>query len=166
MLYEKEKKYLVKNVNKICCWDKEQIVYQWYLERSDAGSTKEKLIFDLLQNKVIYVRVQKWLSDFGEAKKEVQYLDINSLNVEEKIGIPFVLKRRAIKSGYFLDHFIVSNDRCKYLLEIEQEDNNLSFPEYEIAEDVTRNFAYYNQNMCVPFGDIDAERLQFLLKLL
>lgn len=166
VLYEKERKYLIDEIDKKDVWEKEHIVYQWYVEISEGGSIKEKLIFDILRNRVIAARIQKQSLGYGESRKKVEYLDINNFSIEEKMGVPFILKRRSIKQNHFLDHFISSNMICEYLLEIEDvQCKDAGFAEYKIVEDVTNDLHYYNQNMCVPFEKNDAEKLHFLLSI-
>lgn len=164
VLYEKERKFLIEAVNKKGVWEKEHIVYQWYVEINGNGSIKEKLIFDILKNRVIAARIQKQSLGYGESRKKVEYLDVNHFSVKDKLGEPFILKRRSIKQNHFLDHFISSNRICEYLLEVE-EDETVDFSEYSIMNEVTNDLHYYNQNMCIPFEDDDAEKLQFLLDI-
>lgn len=164
-IIEKEKKYILKSVDKKTQWEKEHLVYQWYYEKSRMSSKKLKIIFDFSNHRIIYVRVTKVLKELGIAEKQVEYLDISTFRAQEMINIPFVLKRRAIRKDIYLDKFIVSNGICKYLLEVEESPiTNFSDEEYIIDKEVTQNVAYYNQNMCVNFAQEDADKLNFLLE--
>ena len=164
-IHEQENKYLVDDVTKNTVWDKEQIVYQWYTGISKTAHTKEKLIFDLLNCRIIYVRIGKMYVGPGEANKNVEYLDIDSFNVDQMTDIPFVMKRRSIKDHIFLDRMIRSNGICEYLLEDEDDDlSKRTWDEFRVTENVTDRVEYYNQNMCTPFTTVDAQYLKFLLQ--
>ena len=165
-ILEEERKYLVNNVQKQACWDKEHIVYQWYEECRADKSVKLKLIFDLLMARCVLVRVTKKTIGMGIAEKNIQYLDVSEFNGRNMLGTPFVLKRRAISGTVFLDKFLAANGRCEYLLEVEGEgkDKLMQAKEFEILREVTDDVAYYNQNMCVPFEEEDLQQLTFLLQ--
>lgn len=162
-VYEKEKKYLLKSVNKNGNWDKEQIVYQWYTDVSDEEHTKEKVIFDLLSARIIYVRIRKKRVEKGEAQKTVEYLELKDIDPNGLVGKPFVLKRRSIKKKLFLDRMIRSNGICEYLLEDESDEMCVSGEEICILREVTEDEAYYNQNMCTMFTEHDKSEFEFLL---
>lgn len=163
-ILEKERKYLVDNVQKQACWNKEHIVYQWYEECDTDKSVKVKLIFDLLKARCVLVRVTKKTIGMGVAEKNIQYLDVSEFDGRSMLGKPFVLKRRAIDGTVFLDKFLTANGRCEYLLEVEGEDKLMPAKEFEILREVTDDVAYYNQNMCVPFEEEDFQQLTFLLQ--
>ena|GEM_PF-4962277 len=162
---EYERKYLVSGVVKNKLWDKEHIVYQWYIKRYANGSVKKKIIFDITREKIIYVQVEKNLIEWGKATKNIEYLNIETFNPDEMLGVPFVLKRRAIKNKTFLDKFVESNGITEYLLECEDDDIGSSSDEYQILRDVTQDARYYNQNMCTAFTQKDADKLRFLLSV-
>lgn len=166
MLLENEKKFLVKFDSRKQVWDKEHLVYQWYKENSNKGSVKEKLIFDLKKCSIIYVNITKKILELGKSEKKVEYLDLNTFSVDKMLGMPFILKRRVIKDGIFVDRFIRSNGLCKYMVEIEDNSEEV-LEQYgiKIMDNVTNDFNYYNQNMCILFDLKDAEYLQFLLNV-
>lgn len=163
---EQERKYLISDVCKIGNWDKEHIVYQWYLAVGDGEHTKVKIIFDILRAQIIYVKVLKKMMGNGKINKKVEYLNLLDFSSKDMIGIPFVLKRRSIKGKLFLDKMIRSNDICKYLLEDEaNEVSGYQDGELRIQSDVTNDVNYYNQNMCTTFTINDAKYLNFLLTI-
>ena len=163
---EKEKKYLIHSFEKKDIWNREHIVYQWFINKSESGSEKVKIIFDLTRLKLIYVRVKKQMIELGNNKKTVEYLDVNQFDPEQMIGIPFVLKRRAIKDDVFLDKFIVSNGITEYLVEYEGKESVRDVcKEISVQKEVTDDINYYNQSMCVPFSKEDAKQLKFLMKI-
>lgn len=163
---ECEKKYLINDVNKSGIWDKEHIVYQWYVCVAKNTHTKEKIIFDLLKARIIYVRIEKITGSDGITKKNVDYLNIDDFDPYKMINVPFVLKRRAIKGKLFLDRFVRSNGITDYLLEDEaNEIDNYSDKEFSVIRDVTDENAYYNQNMTTLFTKEDADSLRFMLSV-
>lgn len=163
-VYETEKKYLAKKIIKSDLWDREQIVYQWYIEKQGEKAKKIKVIFDLTQARIIYVSVTKEFIDWGKSKKEVEYLDIREFRPNDYINSKFILKRRSIKNKVFLDKFIRSNGKTEYLIEDEGDClvNNPNLWGIEL-QDVTDNQEYYNEKMCVDFTENDAEHLSFML---
>lgn len=163
-VHEKEKKYLLKYVNKCENWDREQIVYQWYIDVSGDEHTKEKVIFNLLDASVIYVRISKKRVSLGEAEKTVEYLQLKDLDPASYLGKPFVLKRRSIKNKIFLDKMIRSNGACDLLLEDEGDGPLADWEEIGLLRDVTDDETYYNQNMCTPFTEQDFSQLCFLIE--
>lgn len=163
---EVERKYIITDFEKSERWEKEQIVYQWYTCIEDTFHKKLKLIFDLCENRLIYVEVCKKNTGIGSASKTVNYLDISSFQCNRMIGVPFVLKRRSIKRELFVDRFVRSSGICKYLLEDEGNDLEIrSHSEFRIIKEVTDTSEYYNQNMTTLFSESDAEQLSFLLSL-
>lgn len=163
---EQERKYLISNIQKKGLWEKEHIVFQWYLDKNEEGHTKKKIIFDLLKARIIYVEITKEKIEFGKSKKKVNYLDINDFKSEDMIGIPFVLKRRSIQGKLFLDKMISSNGICEYLLEDEDNElKNYHNEEFIVIKDVTSDENYYNQNMGKIFTKQDAEKLDYLLTI-
>ena len=161
---ETEHKFLISGIKKELPWDREQIIFQWFLESSKMGSKKIKIIFDMTRESVICVCVTKKIIKLGEAEKTVEYLLKDDIDIEKLIGIPFVLKRRSIKDKIFLDKFIRSNGIVDYLLEYEGEDIKV-LEEFDIIKEVTQDISYYNQNMCDIFSADDAGYLQFILKI-
>lgn len=162
---EIERKFLVSKVKKETCWDKEHIVYQWYTEISSSKSKKLKIIFDLKSSRLIYVCVTKKTIGNGQAHKEITYLSPSDFNPDCMIGIPFILKRRAIIGKIFIDKFIVSNGVTEYLLENEGDPLEPLSENFELGAEVTENSAFYNQAMAVPFTQQDAEKLKYFLKI-
>lgn len=163
---EREKKYLVAEVNKSGTWDKEHIVYQWYVDVKKGTHTKEKIIFDLLKARIIYVRIEKITGTDGITKKNVDYLNIDDFDPDKMVNVPFVLKRRSIKGKLFLDRFVRSNGISDYLLEDEaNEIDSHSDKEFSVIRDVTDENAYYNQNMTTLFTKEDAYSLKFMLSV-
>lgn len=159
---EYEKKFLIDSFEQTYIWDKEQLVYQWYVEADEKHSMKKKLIFDLKTLRIIFVEVEKQVIDWGLANKTVTYLDYDKVNFEEYVGKDFVLKRRVIQSDIFVDRFIRSNNATEYLVEVEGE-NNKEYENLNITKEVTKDEKYYNQNMCVTFTKDDLEKLNYLL---
>ena len=102
----------------------------------------------------------------GKNRKNVEYLDIRDFGPGKMVGIPFVLKRRSIREKVFLDRFLRSNGVTEYLLEYEGENfENATLQSFGTLEDVTGDRRYYNQNMCIPFSQTDADQLRFLLNI-
>lgn len=161
---EKEKKYTIEAINKTDLWEREQIVYQWYIHKIKNKSTKIKIIFDLTRAKIICVSVTKEFVDWGKSIKQISYLDVNNFNANDYINCKFVLKRRSIKDKIFIDRFIRSNGKTDYLIE---DENNHDVGElqqwFSGLRDVTDNQEYYNENMCSMFTEKDAEYLAFIL---
>ena len=163
---ENERKYLISKNQKEETWEREHIVYQWFLEKNAQGSVKEKIIFDLTRAKIIYARISKVSCGEGKNHKNVEYLDIRDFNPGKMVGIPFVLKRRSIREKVFLDRFLRSNGVTEYLLEYEGENfENATLQSFGTLEDVTGDRRYHNQNMCIPFSQTDAYQLRFLLNI-
>lgn len=170
-LREKEEKYLVENVSKKGIWSREFVVYQWYEEiNEDLSESKYKLIFDFPNMSLRAVRVVK--KDLGDnvSEKEVFYLKNKDIDLYELLEQPFVAKRRSINENVFLDNFFKSNGRCKYLLEIEEQDGieiniNTIQTEFTIIDNVTENTDYLNRNMTIPFTKKDLLELQYLIDL-
>lgn len=170
-LREKEEKFLVEDVNKETLWNKEFIVYQWYEKtNSEKVESKYKLIFDFLNINLRAVRVVKTEIENNMSDKEVFYLNNEDINLYNLLNQPFVAKKRSIDKNIFLDCFFKSNNRCKYLLEIEEQegmkyDVKKVHPEFTIKENVTDNQKYLNQNMVIPFTENDLIELNLLIKL-
>lgn len=163
---ETERKYLLSQVNKESIWEKEHIVYQWYINIGDSQHTKEKIIFDLLKARILYVRICKNTISDVKNRKTVEYLDLSSFDPRKYVGVPFVLKRRSIQGKLFLDKMIRSNENCEYLLEDENDEIiDYKGSEFIIRKEVTNNEAFYNQNMCTSFTEEDAKSLSFLLNV-
>lgn len=151
-ILEQEEKYLVEVKDKKELWDKEFLIYQWYLSASYEENTKIKVIFDFLTMKVKLVQVKKKRVNDNLFEKEIKYLNKNEMNFSKLIGCSFVAKRRSIKNNIFLDKFIRSNGLCDYLLEIEDQSEK---PDHNIIllKNVTNDSNYYNQNLCIPFDE-------------
>lgn len=151
-ILEQEEKYLVEVKDKKGLWDKEFLIYQWYLSASYEENTKIKVIFDFLTMKVKLVQVKKMRVNGNLFEKEIKYLNKSEMNFSKLIGCSFVAKRRSIRSNIFLDKFIKSNGLCDYLLEIEDQsektDHNII-----LLKNVTNDSNYYNQNLCIPFDE-------------
>ncbi len=165
-LEENERKYLVSDVSKKGLWDKEQIVYQWYVCVEENGHTKIKIAFDILKARIIYAEIMKNTISIGRNSKQVKYLDIRDFSPNFMVGLPFVLKRRSISGRIFLDKMLESNGFCDYLLE--DEANELSDyhgGEFNILRDVTDDLRYYNKNLCRIFTNDDAIFLGKLLRI-
>ena len=162
---ETERKFLISNVKKETCWEKEHIVYQWYTEISSSKNEKLKIIFDLTSSRLIYVHVTKKKIGNGQARKEITYLSPSEFNPDSMIGVPFVLKRRAIIGKIFIDKFVVNNGITEYLLENEGDPLEPLRGVFDLGVEVTENSAFYNQTMAVPFTQKDAEKLKYFLKI-
>ena len=161
---EQERKFLVSDIDKKRVWEKEHIIYQWYVNKGKDSHTKKKIIFDLLRARIIYVEITKQTTGIGQAIKNVEYLNIKDFSSRDMVGIPFVLKRRSIRGKLFLDRMIGSNGACDYLLEDEANElENYHDGEFTIVKEVTDDDAYYNQNMCREFTGQDAAHLDYLI---
>lgn len=168
MIDEVEEKYLVESCVKTDKWDKEFIIYQWYMESSGLNSKKLKIIFDLEKLSLKYVMIEKFGQASGRSKKQVTYLKQEDLDVNSLKQYPFVMKRRSIKKNIFFDRFIYSNGICEKLVEIEYENEkhgNIEIANMKLGDNVTDNQQYLNQNMTIPFGDKEALELEMLLKV-
>lgn len=165
---EVERKYLLNSICKHEKWQKEFIIYQWYMENNGLGSTKVKIIFDLLNLKCIPVRVEKRKTGDFAWDKEITYLERDALNPKELLGMNFIAKRRAIYKNVFLDKFFRSNGRCRFLLEVEDDlcEQELEALGIEIGRDVSKDPDYQNANMCVPFEESDYKAVCFLLEMI
>lgn len=165
---EVERKYLLNSICKHEKWQKEFIIYQWFTENNGSGSTKVKIIFDLLNLKCILVRVEKRKTGDFTWDKEITYLDRETLNPKEFLGMNFVAKRRAIYQNVFLDKFFRSNGRCRFLLEVEEDlcEQELEALGIEIGRDVSQDPDFLNANMCVPFEERDCKAVSFLLEMI
>lgn len=161
-LIEIEKKYIPSAVAKSEIWDREQIVFQWFLASDENGSQKVKIVFDLTYAKIVFVKISKSIIELGKSTKKVEYLDLSEFRPNEMIGKDFILKRRSIKEKVFLDRFIRSNGITEYLVE---DEGNSAIKEKSFLrlKDVTDDRRYYNQNMCTCFSQEDADNLSFLL---
>lgn len=170
-LREKEEKFLIENVNKETLWDKEFIVYQWYEKtNSKLIESKYKLIFDFLNINLRAVRVVKTELENNSSDKEIFYLNNEDINLYDLLNQPFVAKKRSINKNVFFDRFFKSNNRCKYLLEIEEQEgmeNDIVRinPEFTILENVTANKDYLNRNMTIPFTETDLTELSLLIEI-
>jgi len=157
---EVEKKYVIDGIKNEVSFQRDQLVFQWYEERSEFNSSKVKVIFDFTKIKIICVRIYKMKCGIGVNEKQVEYLNVNEVDFSKYIGVPFVEKRRGINGNVFIDHFLKSNLITEYLMEIEEEEK---IPQYAISpREVTGDAAYDNANMSVPFDESDF----FLLKSL
>ncbi|WCO01138.1 hypothetical protein [Psychroserpens ponticola] len=163
---EIERKFIIQDFNKEETWDREFIIFQWFVAGSDNIETKLKLIIDLHSLNRKYVRVTKERLSNEAAKKTVDYLDSKAINYSELIGTPFVCKRRSIKKDIHLDKFIYSNGICKFLLEDEGNHEDLENfckeNDIKVVEDVTDQVSYRNINMTIDFLDEHLSKLKFL----
>lgn len=150
---EKEEKFLVEVIEKRELWDKEFLIYQWYLSASYEENTKIKVIFDFQTLKAKLVQVSKIRLNDNLFEKEIKYLNKDEVNFFDLIGCSFVAKRRSIKNNIFLDKFIRSNGLCDYLLEIE--DEGVITDNIILLENVTNDSNYYNQNLCIEFDELE-----------
>lgn len=145
-LKEEEEKYIVSSVNKTSLWDREFIVYQWY--ESDPNDnlfeSKIKIIFDICNISTKVVRVQKNRINQRASNKKVFYLNLDEINFLNLLDRPFVVKRRSIKENLFLDHFLKSNNKCEYMLEIENQESIgiIESSEFKIIKCVTEDNSY------------------------
>lgn len=167
---EMEDKFLITDFSKKHPWEKEFIIYQWYAEKSSDSSTKYKILFNLHKLTSIFVKIRKYNMKQGSCEKEVTYLDENTFPWKELSQYPFVMKHRSIQDNVFIDHFLRSNQICKYLVEIEYstEAEQESLPQWEefiLEKKVTDDPRYLNQNMTVPFEKQDQEFLTMLLQI-
>ena len=167
-LKEKEEKYIIESVRKINLWDKEFIIYQWYDSdlNNETLESKIKIIFDICRLEIKAVRVEKKRIDNSFSNKKVYYLDFDKLNFDDLLNTPFIAKRRSIKGDLFLDHFLRSNNTCKYLLEIENQElmGKVEFSEFKIIKSVTEDKSYLNKNMAIPFLKEDLVGLKLLIE--
>jgi len=164
---ESERKYILQEFHKDSLWDREFIIYQWYdcVEKEK----KTKLIVDLLNLTVKWVRVTKYRLNNSDSEKRVEYLSANDVDFSKLVGSDFVCKRRSLKGKISIDTFYCSNNICKYLIENEDDSSNLG----EILEfqgldlrDVTDDIRFRNTNMTATFTEVDKNNLLFLLQLL
>ena len=166
---EIEHKFIISDFNKNDIWDREFIIFQWYMFNSQNKESKLKLIIDLHSFERKYVRVTKERLSNSESDKIVDYLDYNSINFSNFIGKPFVCKRRSIKKDIHLDKFIFSKDVCKFLLEDEGDKNGLELfckkNKIEIINDVTNNPKFRNINMTIDFKELHLSSLKLILQL-
>lgn len=167
-LKEEEEKFLLSEINKSSIWDKEQVVFQWYEtdQSKENFESKFKLIFDMINISMKAVRVEKHRTSQSKSEKKVYYLNMEEISLFDLLNKPFVAKRRSINNNIFLDFFIKSNHICSYLLEIENQydQNPMSTDEYTILKNVTKDEAYLNRNMSIPFLENDLLELEFLIK--
>ena len=165
---EEEYKYLLQNVNKNSLWDREFIIYQWYVtsQTDQSYECKLKVIFDVVQLSKKIVQVEKWRKSIHFAEKKVTYLTEEDIDLSRLLGQPFISKRRSIQGSCHLDRFIWSNGICEYLLEIE---NDTRLPtelekELSLGEEVTHDAAYQNINMAIGFQKEHIHEFQFLIQ--
>src|SRR5690606_33579567 len=113
-------------------------------------------------------KVEKDRLTLTSSNKQVTYLDINEFDFKDFVGVPFVMKRRSIKSSdAHLDFFIYSNNSCEYMLELEREDvYPLIKEEIILLNNVSTDPNYRNINMTILFELKHYEELQFILKVL
>ena len=164
---EKERKFLVKSFTKDSIWDREFIIYQWY-DRTEKEK-KTKLIIDLPNLTIKWVRVTKHRLSNTESKKIVEYLNVNEIILDELLGEQFVCKRRFLKGKVSIDYFIRSNGICQYLLENEGDESILDdfILSYSVSlQEVTDDVSYRNTNMTTTFTIEDKKQLLFLLEIL
>ncbi len=166
---EAEQKFLIHSVNKTSLWEKEFIIYQWYEDNiTGAYENKLKIIFDILNLKTKFVRVEKQRNDLYSSEKTIHYLDIKNLDISTLYMKPFIAKRRSIKENFYLDYFLNSNNKCEYLLEIENMDMGdidlTNFSEFKIFRNVTIDESYHNRNMAVNFTESNLKEFQLILK--
>jgi len=168
-LNEVERKFIIEDFHKNETWDREFIIFQWFIAHSENQETKLKLIIDLHTFSRKYVRVTKERLSNEEAKKTVDYLDSQAINYLELIGTPFVCKKRSIKKDIHLDKFIHSNEICNFLLEDEGNHKDLENfcqeNKIKVIEDVTNNIGYRNVNMTIDFLDEHLSNLKLLLQI-
>ena len=91
---EIEHKFIISDFNKNDIWDREFIIFQWYMFNSQNIESKLKLIIDLHSFERKYVRVTKERLSDSESDKIVDYLDYNSINFlgisrSIKLSLPF-----------------------------------------------------------------------------
>jgi hypothetical protein len=168
-ILETECKYVVHlNSNiKSGVWNREFIIYQWYHNQSKDFESKYKLIIDWLNLTYKFVIVEKRRIDSITSNKTVTYLNMIDFQKLNFIDVPFILKRRSILGNLHLDKFIHSNNKCQFLLEIEEPDNDIEIPEeITIFEDVSTDVSYRNVNMTIPYEKTHKIELEFLLKVI
>lgn len=166
-LSETERKYLLQSFSKDSLWDREFIIYQWY--DSSEKEKKTKLIIDLPNLTLKWVKVIKHRLSNAESKKTVEYLNAKEICIEELLGEQFICKRRFLKGKISIDYFVRSNDRCQYLLEDEGDESLLDdfISLYNVTlKEVTDDVSYRNTNMTTEFTSKDMEQLLFLLNVL
>ncbi|SNS49021.1 hypothetical protein SAMN05446037_101169 [Anaerovirgula multivorans] len=167
-LKEEEKKYILESVNKASLWDKEFIIYQWYESNFNDSNfeSKFKIIFDIKNVAMKAVRVEKKRIIHRASEKKVYYLEFDEIKLCTLLNKPFVAKRRSIKDNLFLDRFLKSNNKCKYMLEVENQDSVKSIEslEFKILKCVTEDDSYLNRNMTILFSTNDLIELELLIK--
>lgn len=169
-LKEEEQKFLVESVNKTKLWEKELIIYQWYEDVfEDHYESKLKVIFYILNLTKKFVRVEKKRNDLFSSEKKVSYLNIDELDPAILLNKPFIAKRRSIEGDFYLDYYLNSNNKCEYLLEIENmgKDDDISFTdfsEFKIIKNVTSDELYQNRKMAIEFTENNLKEFQWILK--
>ena len=168
--FEREYKYSVSLGGGIPLAEREFIIYQWYFPLDDGKEVKIKLVLDFVTLTEKWVRVSKKRVSHFEAEKKIEYLDPETIDISGFIGMPFVCKRRSIFGGIHLDRFVISNQRCKYLLENEGEDKDIEDfcrrLSIEVERDVSADFGFRNINLCTVFSGYHAKNLYFMLDVL
>jgi|SRR5690554_552035 len=165
---ESERKFLVNEFRRTKAWERELLILQWYEADSDAlVESKVKCVLDLARISQTWVRVRKHRQDFQRADKTITYLDATQVQLKSLLGLPFVMKRRSIHQQLHLDHFLISNGQCTWLLEDEQ--NNVLEKELEnlgirLGDEVTENLAYRNLSMACTFDLEQLSVTQYFLK--
>jgi len=167
-IFEEESKFVVRPKKNKVVWDREFIIYQWFENQVGSCEAKYKLIVDILNLTIKFVKVEKDRLTLTSSNKQVTYLDINEFDFKDFVGVPFVMKRRSIKSSdAHLDFFIYSNNSCEYMLELEREDvYPLIKEEIILLNNVSTDPNYRNINMTILFELKHYEELQFILKVL
>ena len=168
-LKEIERKFTILDFEKKDNWDREFIIFQWFIENSENKETKLKLIIDMHSFVKTYARITKERISNKEANKKVDYLNSQAINFKDLIGQPFIGKRRSVKNKIHLDKFLFSNGVCRFLLE--DEGNHLTLENFcsdnqiTIVNEVTEYVDYRNINMATEFKIDHFETLETIQKL-
>lgn len=163
---EKEDKFLLFNFPNNVNWEKRVLVYQFFYENNTDGNKQLKIVFNFSTQSVNICTVEKKILSSTESIKNTRYIEIEKIKLKDLINTPFVLKKRYIKCHHYLDYYIFSNGRCKYILEIEDDYliDNLK-QTYEIDRNVSAEQEYLNENMTINFDLNQYEKLMLLLKI-
>lgn len=163
---EKEDKFLLYKFPDNINWEKRVLIYQFFYENNIDGNKQLKIIFNFSTQSVNTCIIEKKILSPTESIKNTEYIDIKKIELKDLVNIPFVLKKRYIKCHHYLDYYIFSNERCKYMLEVE---DNYSLDNlnqiYNIDRNVSAEREYLNENMTIKFDLYHYDNLMLLLKI-
>lgn len=152
---ECERKFLVNEFRRTHVWERELLILQWYEDESNSSlESKLKCVLDMGRLSQTWVQVSKQRQDLQRSDKTVTYLDSANIQLKSLLGRPFIMKRRSIHQQLHLDHFLISNGQCTWLLEDENNDiqaEDLNKLGISLGAEVTADFAYRNLSMACTF---------------